>query len=100
MKKLYYNPMEVPERIHILSRAFGIDVVYDITNAEGKPVYLDDLFEVAKSSVFEAVEVFLTEHNEAYYRESRHVYVREALAGWVNLREYKKGGGYLQDRYN
>lgn len=98
MKKLFYNPIEVPEKIKVKSIAFGLDIEYEPSAAEGKPVYFDDLYLFAKNRYFDSVQVFLTSHNEAYYRDSKNPIEKVPVTGWVDLCDYKKGGGYLDDK--
>ena len=98
MKKLYYNPFEIPEKIKIKSVAFGIDVEYSSDDSEGKPVGFDDLFDFAKNRYFDSVQVFLTPHDEAYYRDSNFPHQKVEVTGWVELCDFKKGGGYLDDK--
>lgn len=98
MKKLYYNPIELPEKIKIKSVAFGLDTEYTPSTSEGKPVYIDELYDFAKNRYFDSVQVFLTSHNEAYYRDSKNPIEKVSVTGWVELCDYKKGGGYLDDK--
>ena len=98
MKKLYYNPIEVPEKIRIKSVAFGIDIEYTPNTSEGKPVYIDELYDFAKNRYFDSVQVFLTSHEEAYYRDSKNPIEKVPVTGWVDLRVLERGGGYLDDK--
>lgn len=99
MKQLYYNPMEVPEKIRIKSSCFNIDVEYLAWESDGKPIHMDDLFDLAKSRAFESVEVYLTSHNESYVKDSKKAVVGTFITGWVSLLNIGNGGGYLEDKY-
>lgn len=39
MKQLYYNPIELPEKIRIKSSCFNINVEYSPQESDGKPVF-------------------------------------------------------------
>ena len=99
MKLLYYNPIELPEKIRIKSSCFGIDIEYEPCHNDGKPVCMDDLFYLAKSESFDAIEVYFTSHNEAYVKESKTAHIGKHIFGWVPLSEYGKGGGHFEDKY-
>ncbi len=75
-----------------------LHIEYEPSAAEGKPVYFDDLYLFAKNRYFDSVQVFLTSHNEAYYRDSKNPIEKVPVTGWVDLCDYKKGGGYLDDK--
>lgn len=98
MNYLFYNPIEFPNMIRIKSSCFGIDVEYeplDINNK--KPTKIEELFILSKSSSFESVEVLLTTNNEAYEKNNKKALVGTRIKGWVDLKKYKDGGGYLDD---
>lgn len=97
MKYLYYNPIEPAAKIKILSKCFGIDVEYSAHDASDKPVYLDDLFGLAASDCFDDVQVYLTSHEGAYWKSKKKDFVGTRITGWLSLKEYKNGGGYLKD---
>ena len=98
MKHLYHNILEVPETIRLISSCFSIDTVYHPWNSEGKPVDLYDLYHLAKSNCFH-VEVFLTSHNQAYFKKSKKATVGTRVSGWVNLAHYDSLCGLQEDRY-
>lgn len=99
MKVLFYNPMELPNKVHIVSKAFGIDESYEEPYAGVKVrCWFEDLFDLAKCNVFEAVEVYLTAHNEAYLRKSKKGMERTPITGWFSLKGVVNGGGYLEDK--
>ncbi len=98
MNYLFYNPIEFPNMIRIKSSCFGIDVEYeplDINNK--KPTKIEELFILSKSRYFESVEVLLTTNNDAYEKNNKKALVGTRVKGWVDLKKYKDGGGYLSD---
>lgn len=97
MKKLFYNPIEVPEEIHIVSKCFGVDVKYTPFDSTGQPVHLDELFELAKLNCFDEVKVYFSKHNQAYIRKTGEN-TKEEVLGWVSLKRLKNGGGYFTDK--
>lgn len=97
MKFLYYNPIEVPQRIHIKSSAFNIEMIYEPYNAGRRPADFEELFNLASLDCFDEVSVYLTQHDQAYYKTSKKAIEGYIITGWVNLKDYKKGGGYLND---
>ncbi len=99
MKKLYYNPIEVPVEIRIESQILGVKKQYPCHTGEG-PVFLEELFKLAATDSFETVEVKLTPHNQAYYRDTKNPLKAVAVDGWISLKEYKNAGGYLKDKLN
>jgi hypothetical protein len=99
MKKLFYNPIEKPHEVHVFSEAFNIDVTYNLSNCGNKPITFDELFTLAKLNYIDKVEVNCTPHNQAYYRDSKQQTKRYDIDGWIDLKEYKNGGGYTEDKY-
>lgn len=100
MKTLYYNPIEIPEKVRVKSKGFNIDIEYETMYAnDNLPVYIDDIFDLAKIKFFESVEVYLTNHNDAYYKKSKQATIGYAINGWVSLKEYKNGGGLFDDKF-
>jgi hypothetical protein len=97
MKTLYYNSIELPAEVHIVSHCFGIDITYEPMGDPNHPAWLDELFNLAKCDSFEEVSVCLTAHNEAYTRTSKSG-DKESVNGWVSLKGLKNGGGYFNDR--
>lgn len=99
MKVLFYNPMEQPAKVHIVSKAFKIDETYEEPYA-GVDLYLwfDDLFDLAKCKAFDEVEVYLTPHNEAYMRKNKKDLNRASVTGWFSLKGVANGGGYMEDK--
>lgn len=98
MSYLFYNPIEFPNMIRIKSSCFGIDVEYDPFDINNKkPIKIDELFILSKSRYFESVEVLLTTNNEAYEKIDKKALVGTRVKGWVDLKKYKDGGGYLSD---
>lgn len=100
MKYLYYNPMELPVKIHIVSKAFEIDKIYEepFSDMTFNGYSFDELFNMAKCDCFDEVSVYFTSHNDAYIKQSKKSLSRELITGWVNLKQVKNGGGYLEDR--
>ena len=97
MKILYYNPIEMPAEVCLESKILGIKKQYHCSAPSG-PVDMDELFRLASTDTFDTVDVLLTSHNEAYYRKTKKSIQQEVVDGWVSLKEYKNGGGYLKDR--
>ena len=67
----------------------------DINNK--KPTRIEELFILSKSRYFESVEVLLTTNNDAYEKNNKKALVGTRVKGWVDLKKYKDGGGYLSD---
>lgn len=97
MKKLFYNPIEHPVAVKLESTVLGVKKQYE-PNAGGGPVGMEELFKLAATDSFEIVEVKLTQHNQAYYRDSKNPLEQVPVDGWISLKDYKNGGGYLKDR--
>lgn len=97
MKYLYYNPFELPEKIHIVSECFEINSTYLPEESQGKPCDMEQLFILSQSDCFEQVEVYVTSHNEVYFKNSKKYLEGYALKGWIDLKKFKNGGGYLND---
>ncbi len=97
MNRLYYNPIEPPEKIRVKSSCSNIDVEYFPWDSNGLPIYMDQLFDLAKSKDYETVQVYLTSHNEAYVKKSKKDFVGVRTSGWIDLEEYGNGGGYHKD---
>ncbi len=99
MNRLYYNPIEPPEKIRVKSSCSNIDVEYFPWDSNGLPIYMDQLFDLAKSKDYETVQVYLTSHNEAYIKANKTSSIGIKASGWINLEEYENGGGYREDKY-
>lgn len=101
MKRLYYNPLEPAAKIRIKSRCFEIDTEYEPCNSDSydKPAFIHDLFKLAALDCFDDVQVYLTSHEQAYWKSKKAAFVGTRITGWVSLKEYKDGGGYLEDQY-
>ena len=97
MKTLYYNPIEVPTKIRIVSKCFDINTEYTSMDSNDRPVGYDELFNLAKLDCFEQVEIFFTSHEEAYIKTSKKSLERVPVTGWVSLKGLANGGGYLND---
>lgn len=98
MKKLYYNPIEIPQSVRIFSSIFKIEKEYDCPSDDG-PYDLDELFKLAASNSFEKVEVCFSKHNEAYYRDSKEMTRKVPVVGWFSIKGIRNGGGYLDDKF-
>ena len=97
MKKLFYNPIEHPVAVKLESKILGVNKQYE-PNVVGGPVSMEELFKLAATDSFDKVEVKLTAHNQAYYRDSKNPLEQVPVEGWISLKDYKNGGGYLKDR--
>ena len=97
MKKLFYNSIEHPVAIKLESKILGVNKQYE-PNVVGGPVSMEELFKLAATDSFDKVEVKLTAHNQAYYRDSKNPLEQVPVEGWISLKDYKNGGGYLKDR--
>ena len=97
MKKLFYNPIEHPVAIKLESKILGVNKQYE-PNVVGGPVSMEELFKLAATDSFDKVEVNLTPHNQSYYRDSKNPLEQVPVEGWISLKDYKNGGGYLKDR--
>ncbi len=97
MKKLFYNPIEHPVAVKLESKILGVNKQYE-SNVVGGPVSMEELFKLAATDSFDKVEVKLTAHNQAYYRDSKNPLEQVPVEGWISLKDYKNGGGYLKDR--
>lgn len=98
MKKLYYNPIEMPLKVHIVAKCFGVDMTDEEPFHTGIPCYMEPLFELAKIDCFDEVEVYVTSHNGAYIRDTKKPMERTEVTGWVSLKNVRNGGGYLEDK--
>ncbi len=99
MKYLYYNPHELPAKIHIISKALGIDRIYDEPWYDTIPYSIDELFKMAKCEVFDDIKIYLTEHEQGYLKTKNKSGIRrEEVTGWISLKGIKNGGGYLEDK--
>ncbi len=97
MKKLFYNPSEVPVEVKLESKLLGVKKQYECLSGGG-PIWMEELFKLAATDSFDVVEVHLTPHNQAYYRDSKNPFEQVEVDGWISLKDYKNGGGYLKDR--
>ena len=97
MKYLYYNPIEVPEKIHIVSKAFGLDITYAANNSGNKPISFSELFAIADLECFDAAVVYLSPHEQSYYKNKKSAIEGFSVVGWVDLKDFYNGGGYLDD---
>lgn len=91
--------MEIPTEVILISRILGIDKHYQCDVGDG-PVDMEELFKLAATETFDEVKVLLTPHNEAYYRKTKTSVQKVEINGWVSLKEYRNGGGYLNDKAN
>lgn len=97
MKVLYYNPMEIPQGIHVIAKGLGLDDIYMLDDSHDLPFDMHSLFHLAKSDFFEDVLVLLTSHNGAYTKPSKKSSEKTPVAGWISLKHLLNGGGYLED---
>ena len=47
MKTLFYNPIELPAEVHIVSECFGIDITYEPMGDPDHPAWMSELFNLA-----------------------------------------------------
>lgn len=99
MKYLFYNPIEQPLAIKLKSTALNIDTTIIRDEEPEKSRYINDLFNLQESRYFEEISIKLGISNDAYYKTSKKSNQRFPLTGWINLFDYKNGGGYLEDIY-
>lgn len=59
---------------------------------------MEELFKLAATDSFDIVEVKLTPHNQAYYRDSKNPLEQVPVEGWISLKDYKNGDDYLKDK--
>ena len=85
MKKLFYNPIEHPIAVKLESKALGVNKQYEPNAGEG-PGSMDELFKLAATDSFDKVEVKLTAHNQAYYRDSKNPLEQIPVEGWISLK--------------
>ena len=97
MKKIFYNPIEHPVAIKLESKVLGVNKQYEPYTGEGS-IVMEELFKLAATDSFDKVEVKLTVHNQAYYRDSKNPLEQVPVEGWISLKDYMNGGGYLKDR--
>lgn len=98
MKYLYYNPYEYPVEIKIKSNALKIDETIDWNKTPERVRSIDDLFTLQNSNYFEEISIKLTAHNEAYYKTTKKDTEKYPVTGWINLKDFKDAGGYLNDK--
>ena len=48
MKTLFYNPIELPAEVHIVSECFGIDITYEPMGDSDHLAWMSELFNLAK----------------------------------------------------
>lgn len=112
MYKLYYNYVELPQKVRLISKPLELDHTIfpnecsyhdaniccdDICmyhNPVG-PVGLDQLFKLKNSELFDNIFVYLNEYNAAYYNLSNHDKVD--LIGWIDIMQFAYGGHYSSD---
>ena len=99
MKYLYFNPYEYPKTIKLVSKELNIDIIIDFNKDFDKIKSIDTLFRYKKTKKFEEISLELTNHNEAYYKPRRESSEKHKVIGWINLKDYHYGGGYLEDKF-
>lgn len=96
MKTLYYNPIELPSKVRLISNCLNIHAEYLADESTGLPIDFDELFNLAKCKSFDEVGVYLTSHEQAYIRANK-TSKKEFVEGWLSLKGLRNGGGYLND---
>lgn len=99
MKYLYYNPYEYPNEIKLKSNALNIESVINWNDTPEKIRTIEDLFALQNSNYFEEISINLSSHNEAYYKTKKRSIEKFPVTGWINLKDFINGGGYLNDKY-
>ena len=97
MKKLYYNPIEMPLSIKLISKTGEVREISEQKDPT-ELIPLDYLFDSIED--YKDILVKLTSHNEAYYpKHNGKGYERVPVKGEISLKEYVNGGGYLEDSH-
>lgn len=100
---LFYNPIEAPEKVCLKSEKLGINKTYeDMELCDLEYASIPDLIKLAnKSDDYEEVSVYLTGHNDAYFKQTKSPRIPDCVAyeakGWISLKGVKNGGGFLSD---
>ncbi len=97
MKYLYYNPIERPLAIKLKSCALGIDLTIINDEYPEKVRAIEDLFLLYKTRYFDEVSIQLGKRNCAYYKNKKSGIEKFPITGWINLKDFKNAGGYLND---
>ena len=100
--KLYFNPFEIPEKIHFISTARKTDITFDAQHLPSDyPAWFDDLFKAIKKGDYDEIIVTVSAHEGCYYpkRIGTGLYKRMPLVGEISLSQFSNGGGYLKDNH-
>ncbi len=91
MLYLDYDPIEIPSRIRIFSKGLDLDLDYEPSKFNSQLLcYIDDLYKLASTGLFESISVYLTSHNSAYCVNGKDGSVTPVCDSWVDLCKIKK----------
>ena len=83
--------MEMPSRIRISSKALALDLDYNPSESDSRYVcYIDDLYKLASTGLFESVSVYLTSHNSAWLVNGKDGSATPVCDSWIELCKVKK----------
>lgn len=95
--KLYYLYINVPSKVHIVSKKLMLDYILFPEGTGDVPLGLDDLFKLLNSEYIDRIDVFLTEDNMAYIRDENNANEKVPIKGWVDLSRFSDGGDVSTD---
>ena len=82
MKTLFYNSIELPAEVHIVSECFGIDITYEPMGDLDHPAWMSELFNLAKPG-------FESKHNITYWKNEEYIALGVGASGYINNIRYK-----------
>lgn len=110
MNILFYNYIELPKKVRLISKALCLDHVFypnencyydaiagcsdigitDIT------IGIEDLFVISKTDLFDNVFCYLDEVNHAYFRDNKNKKIY--ICGWIDIKQFINGGHFTNDQ--